>query len=422
MIATKAIVIGGGPSGVAAALRLQQVTDISVTVYELYPGPRTLGGSLVTAPNGMRLFHRLGVHQDLVSRGSSNALFTIRSLNNGVLASYDLVAGVIGRNGGFGILAIKRTELVRVLLEAADKVRIPIHYGKKLIKVEERDNAVHVTFADGTTDQADILLGCDGIHSAVRKQFVDPEQEPEYTGLSSIACVIPRPGDLPETMASQLRGISGTLTTTGALGVFSCSPDAEHIFWGMSKEVAPPAEGDTRDGWEVRRAEEVAVFQQNMLQMLKGARSQWADIMRVLVTKTESVSFYPNYKLPRGRRWHRGRCVLVGDAAHATRPRAGQGVSQALEDVFLLSRLLQDPGRPLQEVFAVYDKIRRPRVEAISKEADENSMERMGTSAVALWVKEWAVWAYFAGARIIGYQTTAATDKQMLYDIDEEVI
>ncbi|KAG5974343.1 hypothetical protein E4U55_008232 [Claviceps digitariae] len=419
----KAIIIGGGPAGISAALRLHQVTDISATVYELHSEPTTLGGSLSTAPNGMSLFHRLGVHEDLVSRGSSNGVITIRSLSRGVIASYDSVAAAKQQNGGFGYLAIKRIELVKVLLAAADKAQIPIHYGKKLVRVDELADAVRVTFADGSTDEADVVLGCDGIHSAVRKQYVDPEQEPEYSGMSGIGSVVARPKGLPETMASQLTGINGTLTTAGALGVISCSPHGEELFWGMSKEVALPANGDTRDGWELQRADEVAAFQSNTLQLLKRApTSPWADTLRLLVAATQSVKFYPIYKLPPGRPWHRGRCVLVGDAAHAMQPHAGQGVSQAMEDVFLLSRLLQDPTRPLRDVFAAYERIRRPRVEEIAKQAAQNGRMRKATSEWGLWLKEWLIWGYFAGSRLFGYKTGAAAERQMLYDVDEEVI
>lgn len=398
------------------------MTDISATVYELHSEPTTLGGSLSAAPNGVRLFHKLGVYEELVSRGSSNGTVTLRSLNRGVIVSYDSAAAARELNGGFGHLAIKRMELVKVLLAAADKAQIPIHYGKKLVKVEESDDAVKVTFADGSTDQADVLLGCDGIHSAVRREYVDPEQAPEYSGMSGIGSVICRPKGLPETMASQLKGINGTLTTAGAVGVISCTPDGEEVFWGMSKEVAPPADGDTRDGWELQRAEEVTAFRNKTLQLLEGARSQWADLLRVLVAETRSVQFYPIYKLPPGRIWHRGRCVLIGDAAHAMQPHAGQGVSQAVEDVFLLSRLLQDPRRPLRDVFDTYERIRRPRVEEIAKQAAQNGNMRKRTSEWGLWLKEWVIWGYFAGSRVFGYKTNGAAERHMRYDIDKEVI
>ncbi|KAG5939473.1 hypothetical protein E4U53_007795 [Claviceps sorghi] len=418
----KAIIIGGGPAGISAALRLHQTTDISATVYELHAEPRTLGGAVATAPNGMRLFHRLGVHDELVSRGSSCATITIRSLRSGVLASYDSAAGVKERNGGFGPLRIKRIELVRVLLAAAEKANIPIHYGKKLVAVQESADGVKVTFEDGSTDEADLVLGCDGIHSAVRRQYVDAEQEPEYSGLSGIGAIIPRPKDLPASMASQLRGTNGTLTTAGALGVVCCAAQGEELFWGMSKEVALPADGDTRDGWELTRADEVADFRKNALQMLGPARNPWADTVRVLVAETHSVGFYPVYKLPPGRSWHRGRCVLVGDAAHAMQPHAGQGVSQALEDIFLLARLLRDPSRPLPDAFAAYDRIRRPRVEEIAGRAASAGRMRRATGPWGLWLKEWLIWAYFAGSGVFGYRTTSAADAEALYDVDEEDI
>ncbi|KAG6009566.1 hypothetical protein E4U43_008696 [Claviceps pusilla] len=295
-------------------------------------------------------------------------------------------------------LSTARIELVKVLLAEADKAQIPIHYGKKLVKVEEPDNAVKVTFADGSTDQADVLLGCDGIDSAVRREHVDPGQAPEYSGMSGIGSIICRPKGLPQTMASQLKGINGTLTTPGAVSVISCTPDGE----------------------ELQRAEEVAAFQNKTLQLFEGARSQWADLLRVLVAETQSVQVYLIYKPPPGRIWHRDRCVLIGDAAHAMQRHAGQGVSQAVEDVFLLSKLLQDPRRSPQDVFDTYERMRRRGVEEIAKQAARNSNMRKRTSEWGLWLKEWDIWGLFC--RFEGVWVQDEWGGRATYAIDKEVI
>jgi 2-polyprenyl-6-methoxyphenol hydroxylase-like FAD-dependent oxidoreductase len=84
-----------------------------------------------------------------------------------------------------------------------------------------------------------------------------------------------------------------------------------------------------------------------------------------VIKKTETVKFFPLFRLPLGGKWARGRRLLLGDAAHAMQPHSGQGVSMALEDAFLLSRLLEasSPTVSLSTLFEKFYSIRRPRVE-----------------------------------------------------------
>jgi 2-polyprenyl-6-methoxyphenol hydroxylase-like FAD-dependent oxidoreductase len=68
---------------------------------------------------------------------------------------------------GYGYFRVKRTDLQVVLLERAQTEGIQIHYGKRIISIQANDDGETITFSDGTGDSADLLLGCDGIHSSV---------------------------------------------------------------------------------------------------------------------------------------------------------------------------------------------------------------------------------------------------------------
>ncbi|GJN74764.1 hypothetical protein PLICBS_008857 [Purpureocillium lilacinum] len=419
----KAIVIGGGPAGLSTALRLHQTTDISCTVYELRPEPTTLGGAIGIFSNGMRLFHRLGLHDELLSRGSSHSRFVLHSLQGSILGEQDMV-GAARETMGFGYLRIKRTDLLDVLLRATTKARIPIHYGKRLTAIQDSSSGVTVTFSDGTTDSADILLGCDGIHSSVRKLYVDPAQEPVYSGFAGYGSIIPITalGSSAAATASQVRGIDATLTQEGAFAAMSCSAADDELYWAFSGQVSVPEAGDTRDGWEVRRKEEVDGFKASMLQVLGGASGDWATLMRRVVEATDVVKFYPVFKLPLGGAWSRGRCLLLGDAAHAMPPHAGQGVSMALEDAFLAARLLKDlplaQQQQLDDAFATYDRVRRPRVDEIAKKAASNADVRKKTGPVGLRIKEWVIWAFLWVAWATGRQSVGVEQRHLVYDID----
>jgi 2-polyprenyl-6-methoxyphenol hydroxylase-like FAD-dependent oxidoreductase len=245
------------------------------------------------------------------------------------------------------------------MLSAAKEAEIPITYNKQIVQIEEGKDKVAVSFSDGTTDTADILLGCDGIHSSVRKLYVNPLQGPEYSGIASTFTIVPA-SCLSQATVAQIKGMNATITQEGMFLTTPCTATDDEIMWGFSQEVSLPVADDIRDGWEVHSREEVKGFKDKLLHILNNTCGEWGNAMRESVEKAPMVKFYPIYRLPLAGSWYKGRCLLMGDAAHAMQPHAGQGVSMATEDAFLLARLLQDECCELETVFLRYDEIRRP--------------------------------------------------------------
>ncbi|OGM42002.1 salicylate hydroxylase [Aspergillus bombycis] len=418
----KAIIIGGGPAGLSTALRLHQTTNIKCSIYELRPEPTTLGGAIGIMPNGLRLFSRLGVYDALHARGSSRSNLIIHSAQGGIVGKQEDMVSYARAQTGFGYLRIKRTDLVDVLLDAVYQAQIPIYFNKRLTAIDDNgDSGVTVTFSDGSTDKADILVGCDGIHSCVRRLYVDPDQRPEYSGLSALSSLVPT-SRLSSVAATQVSGIGATLTEQGMFMVMLATAAGDEVAWGLSQEVPLPDAGDSRDGWEVYRQKEVNGFKSNMHQILEKLHGDWGDLLRQLVENTDVMKFYPVYRLPLGGAWYKGRCVLLGDAAHAMQPHAGQGVSMALEDTFLLARLLEDPSRPVAEVYKKFDEIRRPRVNEIYNLAAQNAGVRKTTGPWGLWSKEVMVGMAFWASWALGLEKRGWGQKHMAYDIDAEEI
>ncbi|KAI9742549.1 MAG: hypothetical protein M1818_003689 [Claussenomyces sp. TS43310] len=153
----------------------------------------------------------------------------------------------------------------------------------------------------------------------------------------------------------------------------TCTALDDEISWAFSGQVPLPESGDTRDGWEVRSKEELEGLKSNLLGLLGDARGMWGSAMKEIVNRTSVVKLYPVYKLPLGGAWYKGRGLLLGDAAHAMQPHAGQGVSMTLEDAFLISRLREDRTRSLGDAHERYDQIRRPPVDAIATLAARNA-------------------------------------------------
>lgn len=408
--------MGAGPAGLAAALRLQQETNFQCTVYELRPEPSTLGGAVGIPSNGLRLLHRMGVWTDAFAHGFSGPNLTLHSLSGGIIGSSDFV-GWAREQTGFGYMRIKRSDLVVVLLNAVNKAGIPVRFNKKLAEVAENEAGVIATFTDGESVEADILIACDGIHSFVRTSYVDPGYEPVYSGVSGLGTIIPSSTVSPATL-SQLNGLEATMTEKGMLAVNPCTAVRDEIYMFYSKWVTLPDTGDSRDGWQAHGKEEVDSFKSDLLEMVQDAQGTWGNTLRELVHSTSHVRFYPVYRLPLGGKWSRGRVVLAGDAAHAMSPHAGQGVSMALEDVFLLARLLKDPSRPLDEVFKKYDEVRRPRIDEIFTMAANNAKSRKESGSWGLWFKEFAAYLSLS-LSALGLDKSGRGQKHLAYDIDE---
>lgn len=86
---------------------------------------------------------------------------------------------------GYNAMRILRADLLQAMLELPNEARGKLHYGKNLVEILESAQGIEVRFKGGETLLADLLLGCDGIHSRTRNMFVDPDSVPVYTGVAA---------------------------------------------------------------------------------------------------------------------------------------------------------------------------------------------------------------------------------------------
>jgi 2-polyprenyl-6-methoxyphenol hydroxylase-like FAD-dependent oxidoreductase len=385
-------------------------------VYELRDEPTTLGGAVGILSNGLRLLDRLGVYDALCAKGYAGGQLTVHSVQGGVVGTQDYV-GWARKKIGYGYLRIKRVDLVDVLLEAVQREGIEVRFGVRVTGIEDSAGGA-VVRTSGGRESADLVLGCDGIHSFVRREVVDPGFVGEYSGFAGSFSIIPA-ASLSVEAVDMMSGLHAMMTEEGMVMVNPCTTNKDEVMWGFSREMKLPEAGDGRDGWEETRKAEVEGFKDYMLKVIDNARGEWGEIVKDIVSKTSVIKFHPVYRLPLGGRWYKGRCLLLGDAAHAMSPHAGQGVSMAIEDVFLLSRLLEDPSRPLLELFTKFDEIRRPRVNEIYMLAAKNVGSRKKTGPWGLWAKETVFGMYMTVSSVLGLDQWGLGQKHLVYDINE---
>ncbi|KAJ9131814.1 Lysophospholipase [Pleurostoma richardsiae] len=404
-------------------MRLKKHNGIDAAVYELRPEPTTLGGAVNIPSNGLRLLDRLGLYNELHAVASSASHLKVHSSQGAILVDADMAGWSREHTGGYGFMRVLRTDLIHVLLAETKKQNIPVHFDKRMTHITETNNGVTVTFADGTEATADLLLGCDGIHSAVRKLHVNPEATLEYSGISNMFSILPI-ARLSEENRALDPALHATMTSEGLFGVMPCTASGDHLYWFYSREVPIPGGQGDREGWEAYGKKEVDGFKDSLIQVLHGSHGQWADQLREIIQKTDTIKFYPIYKMPTAAVWSTKRCLIIGDAAHAMQPHVGQGTSMALEDVFLLSRLLENPVRSLTDVFRKYEAIRRPRVEAIARASADNGEMRKSMSPLALKMKEAAIGIGFWVYKAASLQTwgIGMHQKDFAYDVMAEPI
>ncbi|KAJ5684588.1 uncharacterized protein N7477_000933 [Penicillium maclennaniae] len=364
--------MGGGPTGLAAAIRPARHNKLSPVIYELRnPETAGIGGSLGIPADGVRVLHRLDLWDMILPRSIS----------------------------------------VECLRAGTQKYQIPIHYDKKITSIDHRGDSVTVQFSDGTSDTASLLLGCDGIHSAVRKMHVDPGVTPVCSGISAISSIV---DDVIDQDPMETDCLHSTITPHGMLATAPCA--AKQIFWFFSKEVPLPkgtSSADVRDGWLLHRQKELAHCR------TRGRQPGCAFLPALSPTLRGSVV------LPSGTPQGSPRVLLVGNAAHAIQPHAGQSVALALENVLLLSGLLaQYQGGDytnLEEVFTRFDRLRRPLIQRIDEVALRNGRMRRNQSPGTVWCKEWYMWIMLHVNCFWGMSMSGVLNGDVLYDVEEEL-
>src|SRR4051794_15172527 len=178
----KVIVAGAGVGGLTTAIALRQA-GIDAQVYEQAEDLRQVGAGLHIWTNAMRVMQGLGVAEELGQHASELKTAEFRTEGGSLLASWPQAE--ISKENGAPTLQISREELSKVLSNRVGDV----HLNKKVTGFEEADDHVTVSFSDGTTETADVVVGADGLRSAVRAQILG-EEAPREAGYTVWRAVI----------------------------------------------------------------------------------------------------------------------------------------------------------------------------------------------------------------------------------------
>jgi 2-polyprenyl-6-methoxyphenol hydroxylase-like FAD-dependent oxidoreductase len=345
------IVAGGGIGGLSLALSLHQA-GITVRVYEAVREPAALGVGINLQPTAVRELTELGLSDELARIGLATQELSyfnklgqpIHSEPRGLAAGYR-----------WPQYSIHRGELQLMLLRAV-RARIGTENfrgGLRFAAFEQKRDRITVAFRDAVSgasvvDEADILVGADGIHSAVRAQLYPSEGTPRFARQILWRAAI----DAEPFLGGRTMIIAGHFHQRIIVYPMGPGSAAGRLSTNWICQTTVPDTAPPREDWNRRVANE------KVLAAFGAWRFPWLD-MPALINRTSDIYEFPLVDRDPVETWSFGRVTLLGDAAHPMQPIGSQAGSQAIIDARALTSALLMTPNPL-EALQRYDAHRRP--------------------------------------------------------------
>ena len=330
----KIAIIGGGIGGLAAAFALR-ARGMESTVHERSAELREIGAGLLLTPNALMALRALGLENDAMEVGVRIDRSTTRSWRSAsVISTQDSSAARYGASA----LTIHRADMLELF-----RRRLPdkfIYLNAVCTEILHTSGSAVARFADGSEIEADVIIGADGIHSAVRASLFGDDQ-PRFTG-----CICWR-GLIP--IERFPHDAHGTTRWLGPHGHVVSYP----VRRGELLNFVAHYDSDswTEESWtrEADRAELVETY--------KG----WNEAVLRMLDSSEIYYKWALYDRAPMDAWGKGCVTLLGDAAHSMLPYMAQGTSMTLEDAFVLALELERTPDQISEALRRYESARMPR-------------------------------------------------------------
>ncbi|SEM53496.1 salicylate hydroxylase [Pseudoxanthomonas sp. GM95] len=362
-------IIGGGIAGVALGIGLANHDHLKVDLFESAERFGEVGAGVSFGPNAVRAVAGLGLEKEYLALADrtpepwQDIWFDWRFADDG----RHIASSVAAPTGQSSVHRAEFLELLAARLPAGTA-----HFSKRAKHVERHGMQSKVTFTDGTSHIADLIIVADGIKSALRPLVLQgrgkPAANPVFSGTRAYRGMVdtaalraafvsgsmdPRMVDVPQMFLAQNIHILTFPVRHGALiNIVAFITRPEDRDW--------PADMP----WvrETTKQEMLADF------------SCCGDAVRVILDSIERPTIWALHDIPEIEAYIDGNVALIGDAAHAMLPHQGAGAGQGLEDAYFFSELLGDPSLQASDVprlLAAYENVRLPRACAVQRTSRE---------------------------------------------------
>ena len=341
-------IAGAGIGGLTAAITLKQA-GLNATVYEQAPELGEVGAGLTITPNGSRILDGLGMAEQMANMADPTPHVGALDAKTGERVEYTpRGADVYMDLYGSVTRHVHRADLHDVLMEALDPHPDQLHTGHQLQSVEQNSNGIELGFANGNTARCDVLIGCDGIKSAVR-DAVFATESPQFTGYVAWRGVV----DRDRAPRAKLDPHFASYVADGKMfGRYPLRHGKVINYVAMAKRDSA---GD--ESWTAR--DQV----KNVLQEF----ADWhEDVVEIINATPEDGCFRWSLHTRKALdTWVEGRVTLLGDAAHPMTPFLGMGAVMAMEDATVLGRCFGKYAPDWDAALAAYQAARLERGNAV---------------------------------------------------------
>ena len=346
----KIAIVGGGLAGLAAAQALKTF-GTKAEVFETASALGEIGAAVNVSPQAVKALQAIGVGDKVAAVANSSPGIYTRNMQTGEFLELNDRHKAAARYGA-PYYTFHRADLLDALAGGLD--HSAIHLGHRLTGIEERSDRILLAFANGTEVEAEIVIGADGVRSVIR-QALYGDDNPTYTGQMVWRALL-NGGDVPAEVLEP----TGHIQWVGP----GCHLLAYYIRGQKLVNIVTQEDTDkwVEEGWSTRGdPDEMRLSFPNPEPRLE-----------TLLSLVTGCSKWGLFTRPLTQNWGRGRIQLIGDAAHAMLPNAGQGACQAFEDAYILARWLQACRDPV-EAFANFRRIRIPRVHGVQRLSFSNA-------------------------------------------------
>ena len=360
----RAIIIGAGIAGLAAAVRLRQIGWQSLVV-ERAPRRRRGGYAVTFGGIGYDAAERMGILPALQARAfiTNELVYHKPNGQRRFSLTRESIAAIIGSRS----MNILRGDIETVLYEQVHD-STEIRFGTTVATIDQDDDAVHVTLSDGTVEHADLLVGADGLHSATRAQVFGPEENYRVDLDHMVAVYM-----LDQRPAAITEGTTGTLSAGGrTIAVISVGDGRTVAFFGYRTDHSPGDPADDPHTVLPRVYGDIGWVVPEILAGMRTAESIYFDTISQIVID----------------RWSRGRVVLLGDAAWCVTLFAGYGSALAVGGADLLGTTLHDNPDDLQTALTRWEAELRPEAERKQRLGRRVKSVYAPANPIALWLSQ----------------------------------
>ncbi len=343
-------IIGGGLAGLGAANALAHF-GIEAEVLEAAPALGEVGAAVNIAPNAARALAAIGLAEKIAAAGSSSPGIYTRNMQTGEFLEFNDRRKTAARVGA-PYYTFHRADLLDVLASGLDRGRV--HLDHRLVGIEERGDGVLLAFANGAELEAEFVIGADGVRSVIR-QALYGQDNPTYTGQMVWRALLDGRDVPPEVLEP-----TGHIQWVGP----GCHLLAYYIRGQKLVNIVTQEDTDkwVEEGWSTRGDPDE----------MRSSFPNPEPRLEKLLSLVTDCSKWGLFTRALTQNWGRGRIQLIGDAAHAMLPNAGQGACQAFEDAYILARWLGDCRSPA-EAFANFRRVRIPRVHGVQRLSISNA-------------------------------------------------